>query len=130
MFSSTFFCTRLIIVITTIGLCLFPTARSHFNPIRLPSSSYFVVDDDGDLCSTTLSPPVSCPVNCFRTDPVCGVDGVTYWCGCPDALCSGTRVAKLGFCEVERNRGSGQAFLLVNIVWLILLGISLLFGLL
>uniref|UniRef100_A0A6N2LBL5 Kazal-like domain-containing protein n=1 Tax=Salix viminalis TaxID=40686 RepID=A0A6N2LBL5_SALVM len=46
-------------------------------------------------------------VNCFRVDPVCGVDGVTYWCGCDDALCSGTRVAKLGACEV----GSGGALL-------------------
>ncbi|KAK7410785.1 hypothetical protein VNO78_01874 [Psophocarpus tetragonolobus] len=75
---------------------------------------------------------VSCPVKCFRTDPVCGVDGVTYWCGCTEAACAGAQVAKLGFCEV----GSGgsvhlccQALLLVHIVWLIVLGFSIFFGL-
>ncbi|PQM41276.1 uncharacterized protein Pyn_13373 [Prunus yedoensis var. nudiflora] len=43
-----------------------------------------------------------CPVNCFRPDPVCGVDGVTYWCGCQEAQCAGVKVAKLGFCEVAK----------------------------
>ncbi|THF94084.1 hypothetical protein TEA_018418 [Camellia sinensis var. sinensis] len=42
-----------------------------------------------------------------------------------NALCSGIRVTKLGFCEIE-NGGSGslsdQEFLLVHIAWLILLG--------
>ncbi|CAL5323460.1 unnamed protein product [Camellia sinensis] len=105
------------------------TVRSDYadsSIIRLP------VDDAGALCAGTAPPP-SCPVKCFRTDPVCGVDGVTYWCGCADALCSGTRVAKLGFCEVGNGGSgslSGQAFLLVHIVWLILLGFSVLFGLL
>eukprot|EP01018_Ginkgo_biloba_P015275 Gb_41649 [translate_table: standard] len=58
---------------------------------------------------------VSCPVSCFRPDPVCGVDGVTYWCGCVDAQCAGIEVAKVGFCEVG-NGGNGvlsrQALLL------------------
>ncbi|PIA34969.1 hypothetical protein AQUCO_03700313v1 [Aquilegia coerulea] len=85
---------------------------------------------DQDLCP--ISKPLSCPVNCFRTDPVCGEDGNTYWCGCADAHCSGTRVAKLGFCEVGNGGNgpvSGQALLLVHIVWLIVLGFSVLFGL-
>ncbi|CAA6673698.1 unnamed protein product [Spirodela intermedia] len=72
------------------------------------------------------------PVRCFRPDPVCGVDGVTYWCGCADAACVGVRVAKLGFCEVGNGGSgllSGQALLLVHIVWLIVLGFSVLFGL-
>ncbi|GMP25099.1 hypothetical protein CsSME_00002127 [Camellia sinensis var. sinensis] len=72
------------------------TVRSDYadsSIIRLP------VDDAGALCAGTAPPP-SCPVKCFRTDPVCGVDGVTYWCGCADALCSGTRVAKLGFVKL------------------------------
>ncbi|KAG6748300.1 hypothetical protein POTOM_048217 [Populus tomentosa] len=59
-------------------------------------------DGKGEACAG-LKAPASCPINCFRADPVCGVDGVTYWCGCADAMCSGTRVAKLGACEV----GSG-----------------------
>ncbi|KAB5569244.1 hypothetical protein DKX38_003037 [Salix brachista] len=87
-------------------------------------------DGKGDVCAG-LKAPASCPVNCFRVDPVCGVDGVTYWCGCDDALCSGTRVAKLGACEVGSGGSSslpGQALLLIHIVWLILLGFSLLFG--
>ncbi|KAI3950532.1 hypothetical protein MKW92_032521 [Papaver armeniacum] len=101
--------------------------------IRLPSEKQVISSSEG-LCSKS-EVPHSCPVNCFRADPVCGVDGVTYWCGCADAYCSGTQVAKLGFCEVRGNGDgngtpvSGQAFLLVHIVWLIVLGFSLLFGL-
>ncbi|XP_076929740.1 uncharacterized protein LOC143594283 [Bidens hawaiensis] len=74
-----------------------------------------------------------CPVKCFRPDPVCGVDNVTYWCGCSEAHCAGVRVAKQGFCDFE-NGGtgevSGQALLLVHILWLMLLGFFVLFGLL
>ena len=103
-----------------------PSVRSEdvVPEIRLPS------EGDDSIC--TGSAPPSCPVNCFRTDPVCGVDGVTYWCGCADALCAGTRVAKVGFCEVGNGVNgpvSGQALLLVHIVWLIVLGFSVLFGL-
>ncbi|KAH7543694.1 hypothetical protein ACOSP7_031628 [Xanthoceras sorbifolium] len=74
-----------------------------------------------------------CPVKCFTTNPVCGDDGVTYWCGCAEALCAGAKVAKVGFCEVGNNGGTGsvsaQALLLVHIVWLIIIGFSVLFGL-
>ncbi|CAN1309637.1 hypothetical protein LINPERPRIM_LOCUS27755 [Linum perenne] len=45
-----------------------------------------------------VSPPFVCPINCFRYDPVCGANGVTYGCGCPDAACAGVRVVKLGPC--------------------------------
>ncbi|KAL3524496.1 hypothetical protein ACH5RR_017330 [Cinchona calisaya] len=110
---------------------LFITVRSsHFNPLLLPSD---LPHNDDHLCPRPTQSADSCPVKCFRTDPVCGVDGVTYWCGCADAHCSGTRVAKLGFCEVGNGGSgpvSGQALLLVHIVWLILLGIFVLFGLL
>ncbi|XP_020209493.1 uncharacterized protein LOC109794451 [Cajanus cajan] len=89
--------------------------------LRLPSEG---------LCGKTTAS--SCPAKCFRADPVCGADGVTYWCGCAEAACAGVEVAKLGFCEVG-NGGSapipGQALLLVHIVWLIVLGFSVLFGL-
>ncbi|XP_047169454.1 uncharacterized protein LOC124837998 [Vigna umbellata] len=78
------------------------------------------------------STPSSCPVKCFVADPVCGADGVTYWCGCAEAACAGVEVERMGHC-VEGNGGSapipGQALLLVHIVWLILLGFSVLFGL-
>ncbi|KAJ8748448.1 hypothetical protein K2173_003343 [Erythroxylum novogranatense] len=87
--------------------------------------------ESGGVCAS-IAAPASCPVTCFRVDPVCGVDGITYWCGCPDAMCHGAQIAKLGACEVG-NGGSaslpGQTLLLVHIVWLFLLGFSLLFGL-
>ncbi|KAE8715542.1 putative Pentatricopeptide repeat-containing protein [Hibiscus syriacus] len=99
--------------------------------IRLPSEGFTNADENEGVCAR-FTKPASCPVNCFRTEPVCGVDDVTYWCGCADALCSGTRVAKVGFCEVG-NGGSasfpGQALPLVHIVWLVLLGFSVLCGL-
>ncbi|KAF3971449.1 hypothetical protein CMV_004952 [Castanea mollissima] len=122
-FSLLFF---IIVVVVVISI---PTVRSEFDSstIRLHS------EDAADLCGSGGGGgggpvPASCPVNCFRTDPVCGVDGVTYWCGCADALCAGVKVAKLGFCEVG-NGGPGQALLLVHIVWLIVLAFSVLFGL-
>ncbi|QCE08032.1 uncharacterized protein LOC114190171 [Vigna unguiculata] len=83
------------------------------------------------LCMLTTPTP-TCPVKCFVAKPVCGEDGVTYWCGCHEAACAGVEVERIGPC-VEGNGGSapipGQALLLVHIVWLILLGFSVLFGL-
>ncbi|KDP28384.1 hypothetical protein JCGZ_14155 [Jatropha curcas] len=38
------------------------------------------------------------PINCFRPDPVCGANGVTYVCGCPEANCAGVPVVKLEAC--------------------------------
>ncbi|KAK5818838.1 uncharacterized protein LOC108460830 [Gossypium arboreum] len=99
--------------------------------LQLPSDGFINVDESEGVCAR-FTKPASCPVNCFRTEPVCGVNGVTYWCGCADAFCAGTRVAKLGFCEVGSGGSasfSGQVLLLVHIVWLILLGFSVLCGL-
>ncbi|GAB4826060.1 hypothetical protein Ancab_008931 [Ancistrocladus abbreviatus] len=88
-------------------LILSPTVKSEYDSssLRLPS------DDgsdarDSDVCPGNSAQPGSCPVKCFRPDPVCGEDGITYWCGCADAHCAGTRVEKAGFCEVG-NGGSG-----------------------
>ncbi|XP_050237987.1 uncharacterized protein LOC126687467 [Mercurialis annua] len=111
-----------------LALFFIPVIRSDSNPIRLPNHI-----DDGynhdktDPCEESRR-TASCPVKCFRTDPVCGVDGVTYWCGCGDAWCAGTKVAKLGFCEVGNNGAAAQALLLLHIVWLIVLGFSVFFG--
>uniref|UniRef100_A0A7N0ZT96 Uncharacterized protein n=1 Tax=Kalanchoe fedtschenkoi TaxID=63787 RepID=A0A7N0ZT96_KALFE len=42
-----------------------------------------------DPCPAHRTASASCPISCFRADPVCGVNGVTYWCGCPEAACEG-----------------------------------------
>lgn len=114
-----------------------PTVRSEhqYQIIRSPyENTSQRGGDEGDVCAVALGPTTSksCPVNCFRPDPVCGVDGVTYWCGCAEARCSGTKVAKTGYCEVGNGGSvplSAQTLLLVHYVWLIVLAISVLFGL-
>ncbi|WCJ22548.1 serine protease inhibitor Kazal-type family protein [Euphorbia peplus] len=115
-------------IFIAVFLLSFPQAQSNTQDGIIIQQ---IINKDGDLCAG-VSAPASCPFNCFRADPVCGVNGVTYWCGCPDAVCQNASVAKFGHCEVF-NGGSGslphQALLLVHILWLILLGFSLLFGL-
>ncbi|CAL5189583.1 unnamed protein product [Lathyrus oleraceus] len=121
------------VILTFFAFCIiFPifTTAEHDHEessvLLLPSAT---AGEEQSMCSGTT--PTSCPAKCFRTDPVCGADGITYWCGCSEAACAGAKVAKLGFCEVG-NGGSanfpGQALLLVHIVWLIVLGFSVLFG--
>ncbi|CAI0470181.1 unnamed protein product [Linum tenue] len=44
------------------------------------------------------SPPFVCPFTCTSPNPVCGANGVTYRCGCPDAACAAVRVVRLGPC--------------------------------
>ncbi|KAE9615177.1 hypothetical protein Lal_00048102 [Lupinus albus] len=113
---------------------MFPSGTAEHDEssiLRLPSQ-VLVSNGEGlhNLCAGTSS--FSCPAKCFRTDPVCGVNGVTYWCGCAEAACAGVEVSKLGFCEIGNGGSSslpGQALLLVHIVWLIVLGFSVLFGL-
>ncbi|KAL6320441.1 hypothetical protein AAG906_007138 [Vitis piasezkii] len=113
-----------VVIFIVFAICFPPTVTSSV--IRLPSDA---VDgeSDGGLCVGS-EVAASCPVKCFRPDPVCGVDGVTYWCGCTEARCAGTAVAHFGICEVG-NGSAGQALLLVHIVWLMVLGFSVLFGL-
>ncbi|CAA7401367.1 unnamed protein product [Spirodela intermedia] len=43
-------------------------------------------------------PRNNCNIQCLIYDPVCGVNGVTYGCGCPEANCHAVRVVKLGAC--------------------------------
>ncbi|KAG0473210.1 hypothetical protein HPP92_014607 [Vanilla planifolia] len=107
-----------------LSLFLFFTIATGLSTAKLESSS-------GDPCPALSDGGRSCPVNCFRPDPVCGENGVTYWCGCLEAACAGVRVVKHGYCEVGNSGSglvSGQAFLLIHIVWLIILGFSVLCG--
>nr|GMD71473.1 Serine-type endopeptidase inhibitor [Ipomoea batatas] len=58
--------------------------------------------------------------DCMQLDPVCGVDGVTYWCGCADAHCKEQNTAddrhpkslseavEEIFDEASRSGGVGQ----------------------
>lgn len=126
-----FFPRFLAVAITIFTLCLLPMVRAQDDDsssiLQLPSESS---NEGQNLCAGIV--PVSCPVKCFRTDPVCGVDGVTYWCGCAEAVCAGAKVARSGFCEVGSGSSvslPGQALLLVHIVWLIALAFSVLLGL-
>jgi len=103
-------------------------SSSSSSVIRLPAE----VSREGKNVCAGAAASSWCPVKCFRTDPVCGVDGVTYWCGCAEAACAGVKVGKMGFCEVGSGGSaplSAQAFLLLHIVWLIVLAFSVFFGL-
>ncbi|GLJ13327.1 hypothetical protein SUGI_0210290 [Cryptomeria japonica] len=117
-------CIQAILIVSLFLVIPSVLASEKENIIALPSEQ--------KACSKNYE-SVSCPVSCFRADPVCGVNGITYWCGCAEALCAGVEVAKVGFCPVGSNGGSGlltgQALLLVHIVWLILLGFIVLIGL-
>ncbi|KAJ7513422.1 hypothetical protein O6H91_03G013100 [Diphasiastrum complanatum] len=79
--------------------------------------------------------PEGCPVTCFRAAPVCGANGATYWCGSKEAECDGVVVAHAGYCSLGNGgtagRGlmAGQALLLVHMVWMILAGFLVIFGL-
>jgi len=79
----------------------------------------------------------SCPVNCFRADPVCGSDKVTYWCGAAEAKCAGVDIAHDGYCDIwegTTNIGSttalhaAQSLQLVHILWLLVAGLMIVFG--
>ncbi|KAL4600074.1 hypothetical protein ACB092_11G171800 [Castanea dentata] len=124
----------LVIIIIIVDISI-PTVQSEYgsSTIQLPFKDVAIaVDLYANSNNRPVTRPTSCPVKCLWAAPICGIDGVTYWCGCDDALCADVKVARLGFCEVN-NGGPGpfssQALLLVHIVWLIMLGFSMLFGL-
>ncbi|KAK9997338.1 hypothetical protein SO802_022024 [Lithocarpus litseifolius] len=96
----------LLIIIVVISI---PTVRFEYGSsiIRLSSKDTTIA---ADLCANSknrpIPEPISCSVKCFWAVPVCGVDGMTYWCGCADALCTSVKVARLGFCEIGGLLGS------------------------
>ncbi|KAL5221476.1 hypothetical protein ABZP36_026189 [Zizania latifolia] len=114
---------RLLLLLAALSILLAQTLASSASAAELSDPCASSVSDGG-------SEAPLCPVRCFRPDPVCGEDGVTYWCGCPEAVCAGARVARRGYCEVGAGSApvSGQALLLVHIVWLFVLGAAVLLG--
>lgn len=45
----------------------------------------------------------TCNIQCFRYDPVCGVNGKTYGCGLPESNCYGVKIAYTGACRLETS---------------------------
>jgi hypothetical protein len=94
-----------LILLATLSLLLAQTLASSA-PVPAAGSASA---ESGDPCAATVADGEAdvplCPVRCFRPDPVCGADGVTYWCGCPEATCAGARVARRGYCEVGSGMG-------------------------
>jgi len=43
----------------------------------------------------------NCNIQCFRYDPVCGVNGQTYGCGLPEINCHGIAIAYNGACQTN-----------------------------
>ncbi|CAL4960823.1 unnamed protein product [Urochloa decumbens] len=124
-----------LILLATLSLLLAQTLASS-SPAPAAATAAGAAAEPGDPCAAAAAAADAdgevalCPVRCFRPDPVCGADGVTYWCGCPEAACAGARVARRGYCEVGAGSApvSGQALLLVHIVWLFVLGAAVLLG--
>ncbi|KAL0001860.1 hypothetical protein SO802_015641 [Lithocarpus litseifolius] len=89
----------LLIIIVVISIS---TVRSEYgsSTIRLPSE-YAATDLYANSNNEPVPRLASCPIKCFRANPICGVDGVTYWCGYADALYACVKDAKLGFYEVS-----------------------------
>eukprot|EP00250_Pteridium_aquilinum_P009584 c18770_g1_i1 orf=228-860(+) len=77
---------------------------------------------------------IACPPSCFRPNPVCGKDGITYWCGLADAECAGAEVDHIGFCDFGSRDTGGkgvlavQSLLLVHMIWLMLAAFLVLLG--
>jgi len=124
-----------LILLVTLSLLLAQTLASSSSPAPAASAAGAGAEaETGDPCAAAATDGDGdvqlCPVRCFRPDPVCGADGVTYWCGCPEAACAGARVSRRGYCEVGAGSApvSGQALLLVHIVWLFVLGAAVLLG--
>ncbi|KAI5055476.1 hypothetical protein GOP47_0028997 [Adiantum capillus-veneris] len=94
--------------------------------LTLSVSSYSASSAAAQTLHNESKETMSCPPSCFRPNPVCGTNGVTYWCGSVDAECAGVEVDYEGFCDFD-SKGTGvrgvlaiQSLLLVHMVWLML----------
>lgn len=111
-----------------------PISRSACDPSSPECRGASVTTDDSTELNSRKEPEerravVLCNIKCFRADPVCGEDAITYWCGAAEAQCAGVEVAYKGYCDA-RSGGAGkdgsraaQSLFLVHLVWLVFAGI-------
>ncbi|XP_073392888.1 uncharacterized protein [Physcomitrium patens] len=64
------------------AVVLIQTWRGYLTQkVTQESSADNAIDLVKGPCNSETKKLVSCPVQCFRVDPVCGTDNVTYWSG-------------------------------------------------
>ncbi|XP_020697820.1 uncharacterized protein LOC110110596 [Dendrobium catenatum] len=95
--SSAAFLSPVFFLLLTISFHLFAAQSEVLDSTGYGKDSLCPVPNDGNM---------ACPINCFRYEPVCGENGVTYGCGCLDAACAGVRVVKIGPCELSSGAPS------------------------
>jgi len=92
----------MIIIVNTIIFNYYYIKKYNYNKMTLtliiedPASAYVP-----NVLSTvpSESQPATRSTRCtIRADPVCGVNGVTYECGYPEAQCNNVAVAYRGAC--------------------------------
>ncbi|CAI5505139.1 unnamed protein product [Closterium sp. Naga37s-1] len=83
----------------------------------------------------SLASPVKCSSTCLRPNPVCAVNGVTYWCGAQEAHCAGAEVAYEGTCAPESGTPglsprTWEGLVLAHQLWILVAAATVLAGLL
>ncbi|GBG66010.1 hypothetical protein CBR_g54989 [Chara braunii] len=121
-----------------------PSASSS-TPCSPPSPSpHTIQEESSTLTSACIADGekedrAPCKVLCFAPTPVCGEDGITYWCGPKEAECAGVKVVHENVCALGNGLGTGSAFkaaqslliqslLIVHFVWLVIVGLLVLAG--
>ncbi|EFJ24656.1 hypothetical protein SELMODRAFT_414607 [Selaginella moellendorffii] len=79
-----------------------------------------IIDSGSRVLDGGDAAKIECPVSCLRADPVCGANGVTYWCGSRDAACDGVEISHTGYC----SPGNGGAMTIAITISSNLVGIS------
>ncbi|GJP54217.1 hypothetical protein CLOM_g13315 [Closterium sp. NIES-68] len=83
----------------------------------------------------SLVSPVKCSSTCLRPNPVCGENGVTFWCGVQEAQCAGAEVAYVGACAPESgvpglSPRTWEGLVLAHQLWILVAAATVLAGLL
>lgn len=69
------------------------------NNLKLVGVLFFVL-----FLGVNFASAKTCNIQCFRYDPVCGVDGKTYGCGLPESECNGVKVSYSGACKIDETK--------------------------